>query len=95
MLQVLFLFNETMKGGDILVSWNDAIWLMIAAFLLGVIVRDFIGRIQKSSSHASGSIVINTLEPDADRYSIIIRDPIDDLPKKEYVILKVEVMKAQ
>lgn len=84
-----------MKGGDILVTWNDAIWLMIAAFLLGAIVGHIIGKIRKSSLHASGSIVINTLEPDADRYSIIIRDPIDDLPKKEYVILKVEVMKAQ
>ena len=84
-----------MKGGDILVTWNDAIWLMIAAFLLGAIVGYIIGKIRKSSLHASGSIVINTLEPDADRYSIIIRDPIDDLPKKEYVILKVEVMKAQ
>ena len=78
-----------------MVSWNDAVWLMIAAFLLGAIVGHIIGRIQKLSLHASGSIVINTLEPDADRYSIIIRDPIDDLPKKEYVVLKVEVMKPQ
>lgn len=92
MLQVLlFLFA---KGGDILVTWIITL-IGIAAFLLGAIVGHIIGKIRKSSLHASGSIVINTLEPDADRYSIIIRDPIDDLPKKEYVILKVEVMKAQ
>lgn len=88
MLQVLFLLA---KGGDILVSWN-VVLVALVTFLLGVMVGKFI---VGKSKEASGSIVINTLEPDADRYSIIIRDPIDDLPKKEYVILKVEVMKSQ
>lgn len=88
MLQVLFLLA---KGGDILVSWN-VVLVALVTFLLGVMVGKFI---VGKNKEASGSIVINTLEPDADRYSIIIRDPIDDLPKKEYVILKVEVMKPQ
>ena len=71
------------------------VWIIaligIIAFVLGAII----GRIVGASYHASGSIVINTLEEDADRYSIIIKDPIDDLPKKDYVIFKVEVMKPQ
>lgn len=74
-----------------MISWN-VVLVALATFLLGVMVGKFI---VGKSKEASGSIVINTLEPDADRYSIIIRDPIDDLPKKEYVILKVEVMKPQ
>lgn len=71
-------------------AWIVAL-IGIIVFILGVAI----GRIVGASYHASGSIVINTLEKDADRYSIIIRDPIDDLPKKDYVILKVEVMKPQ
>lgn len=71
-------------------AWIVAL-IGIIAFILGVAI----GRIVGASYNASGSIVINTLEKDADRYSIIIRDPIDDLPKKDYVILKVEVMKPQ
>lgn len=71
-------------------AWIIAL-IGIATFILGAII----GRIIGASYHASGSIVINTLEEDADRYSIIIKDPIDDLPKKDYVILKVELMKPQ
>ena len=73
-----------------MMTWQ-LILIAVLIFLLGL----SIGLIATEKPKASGSIVINTLEPDTDRYSIIIRDPIDDLPKKEYVILKVEVMKPQ
>lgn len=70
-------------------------WVLIAIFITVFIFGVLFGAHIFDESEASGSIVINTLEEDADRYSIVIEDPLEDLPKKKIVVLKVKVMEKQ
>lgn len=70
-------------------------WVLIAIFIAVFIFGVLFGAHVFDESEASGSIVINTLEEDADRYSIVIEDPLEDLPKKKIVVLKVKVMEKQ
>lgn len=70
-------------------------WVLIAIFIAVFIFGVLFGLHVFDESEASGSIVINTLEEDADRYSIVIEDPLEDLPKKKIVVLKVKVMEKQ
>ena len=70
-------------------------WVLIAIFIAVFILGVLFGLRVFDESEASGSIVINTLEEDADRYSIVIEDPLEDLPKKKVVVLKVKVMEKQ
>lgn len=70
-------------------------WVLIAIFIAVFIFGVLFGVRVFDEAEASGSIVINTLEEDADRYSIVIEDPLEDLPKKKIVVLKVKVMEKQ
>lgn len=70
-------------------------WVLITIFIAAFIFGVLFGAHVFDESEASGSIVINTLEEDADRYSIVIEDPLEDLPKKKIVVLKVKVMEKQ
>lgn len=70
-------------------------WVLIAIFIAVFVFGVLFGLHVFDKSEASGSIVINTLEEDADRYSIVIKDPLEDLPKKKIVVLKVKVMEKQ
>lgn len=70
-------------------------WVLITIFIAVFILGVLFGLYVFDESEASGSIVINTLEEDADRYSIVIEDPLEDLPKKKIVVLKVKVMEKQ
>lgn len=70
-------------------------WVLITIFIAVFIFGVLFGAHVFDESEASGSIVINTLEEDADRYSIVIEDPLEDLPKKKIVVLKVKVMEKQ
>lgn len=70
-------------------------WVLITIFIAVFIFGVLFGMRVFDESEASGSIVINTLEEDADRYSIVIEDPLEDLPKKKVVVLKVKVMEKQ
>ena len=70
-------------------------WVLIAIFIAVFALGVLFGTHVFDELEASGSIVINTLEEDADRYSIVIEDPLEDLPKKKIVVLKVKVMEKQ
>lgn len=70
-------------------------WVLITIFIAVFILGVLFGLYVFDESEASGFIVINTLEEDADRYSIVIEDPLEDLPKKKIVVLKVKVMEKQ
>lgn len=70
-------------------------WQFILVFSITFIFGFLLGRLVSKQKTASGTIVINTIEADADRYSLLIEDPLDELPRKEAVVLKVQVMKPQ
>ena len=65
-------------------------FLFIGAFVLGLILGIlgtliFIFR----TKNVSAILGVNTSNPEKDKYNFVVLCPLDDIPKKKYMIVKV------
>ena len=69
---------------------NMPVIQLLIIFFIGVLLGMVIsGLLHRNLFKPSGDLVIDTTDEEVDRYSIMISVPIDSLPKKKMISLRI------
>lgn len=68
---------------------STAVLAILAVFVLFYLIYLCI-----KFSKKDGSLVIDTTDPDKDLYQIKLETPLDELPNKKTILLKVEIVNS-